>query len=292
MTQPNIADASRDALTVAAAQFAAGDDMEKNLAAIEEMTTTAVTRGAGIVVFPEAAMYAWDTPREALASVAADHGDTFVHSLRDIAGAAGVTIVAGMFAISAGPLPVNRLVAVDASGVRSAYDKAHLYDAFDYQESERVAVGPTFTDHSELGIFRLGGWTVGLLNCYDLRFPEMARLLTEQGVDILAVSSAWVTGPHKEAHWETLLRARAIENTCYVVAASQPPPISTGLSMVVDPLGLVAATCTGSHGLAMHRLDPMHLSRIRELVPSVRQRRYTVLPRDPEPPDADHPATR
>lgn len=274
MDETPASDGTDALLRVAAAQFAGGDDVSKNLVEIERLTMTAARRGAAVVVFPEAAMYAWNAPPEDLQAAAAQHRDAFTAGLVDVAAAAGVTVVAGMFAPAGGSRPVNRMVVVDAGGVITAYDKVHLYDAFAYRESDRVAAGPTFPDHSELGVFRHGPWVFGLLNCYDLRFPEMARLLVDRGVNVLVVSSAWVAGPHKEMHWDTLLRSRAIENTSYAVAASQPPPSSVGLSMIVDPLGLAAATCTQPEGLAVHDLDQAHLGRVRDLVPSVRQRRY------------------
>lgn len=267
---------SEAVVRVAAAQFAGGDDVSKNLVGIERLATAAARRGATVVVFPEAAMYAWDAPPEDLQTAAVRHADTFVEGLSGIAAATGVTIVAGMFAATHGRRPVNRMIVVGPGGVVTSYDKVHLYDAFHYRESDRVVAGPSFPDRTELGVFAQGPWVFGLLNCYDLRFPEMARLLVEHEVNVLVVSSAWVSGPHKEMHWDTLLRARAIENTCYVVASSQPPPASVGLSMVVDPLGLAAATCPHAEGLAMHDLDPTHLGDVRALVPSVRQRRYPI----------------
>ena len=273
-------------LTVAAAQFRAGEDVDKNLVVLEDLTAQAVSRGAELVVFPEAAMHAWEAPAHRLRAVADQDAPRFVDGLREICDASGATVVAGIFAPGHEGRPVNRLVAMDRTGVLATYDKVHLYDAFHYRESETVTAGRPRADHTELGTFTMGPWTVGMLNCYDLRFPEMARLLTQQGVNVLAVSSAWVFGPQKEMHWEILLRARAIENTAYVVASSQPPPVSTGLSMVVDPLGLVASTCTLDEGLALHTLDEGHLREVRELIPSLTQRHYTVHPRSNAPADS------
>lgn len=87
-----------------------------------------------------------------------------------------------------------------------------------------------------------------------------------------------MAGPYKEMHWETLLRARAIEKTCYVIAADQPPPASVRLSMIIDPFGLVVATCPTREGVAVHQLDPAHLREVRQTVPSLSNRRYRVVP--------------
>ena len=86
----------------------------------------------------------------------------------------------------------------------------------------------------------IAGWQVGLMTCYDLRFPELARLLVDAGAELLVLPAAWVAGPRKVDHWRTLVRARAIENTVYVAAAGQPGPRYSGHSLVVDPLDMVS----------------------------------------------------
>lgn len=269
---------SADTLGVAVAQFSAADDVEKNLRRIEELASAASGQGAEFVVFPEASMYAWEVSDDELAAAATEHYANFLDGISTVASAVGVTLIAGAFAPIPGGQPRNRMVVAGPDGaVQASYDKVHLYDAFSWRESDKVTAGPTYDDLSELCTVRLGGFTVGLMNCYDLRFPEMARALVDRGADVLVVSSAWVAGPYKEMHWELLLRARAIENTCYVLGSSQSPPASAGLSMIVDPFGLVAATCVDTEGLALHRLDPAHLRHVRETVPSLRHRRYRVV---------------
>ncbi len=129
----------------------------------------------------------------------------------------------------------------------------------------------------------MGGLRFGLLNCYDLRFPEMARALVDRGADVLLVGSGWVPGPLKELHWETLLRARAIENTCYVAAACQGAPASIGLSMIVDPNGQVAASVAGNEGIAAATLRAERLLSVRKVLPCLEHRRYAVVARHDEP---------
>ena len=136
-----------------------------------------------------------------------------------------------MFETSADPArPYNTLLVRGAAD--AAYRKIHLYDSFGYRESDALSPGdltPVLVD--------VAGFRVGLMTCYDLRFPELARLLVDRGAEVLVVPSAWVAGPRKVEHWRTLVRARAIENTVFVVAAAQPGPRYSGHSMVVDPLG-------------------------------------------------------
>lgn len=268
-------------MTSAVAQFAAGADVDKNVAGIKELTTRAAAAGAELVVFPEASMYAFDVPAAELAEAANTRADDFVTAMMDLAAREHVTMVVGMFSPTADGPPHNRMIVLGPDGrLQACYDKVHLYDAFAWRESDKVTAARTHPDLSELGIVDVGGFRLGLLNCYDLRFPEMARALAERAADVLVVSSAWVAGPHKERHWEILLRARAIENTCYVLGANQPPPNSAGLSMIVDPFGLIAGTCVDDEGLALHRLELTHLQQVREIVPSVSHRRYRVVAGD------------
>jgi predicted amidohydrolase len=139
--------------------------------------------------------------------------------------------------------PYNTLVVVDKHGLQASYRKIHLYDSFGYKESDRLLAGPV-----EPVLVDLGGFKVGLMTCYDLRFPELARELTKQGAELLVVPAAWVAGPGKVDHWRTLVKARAIENTVFVAAVGQPGPRYTGHSLVVGPDGtLLAEVGDGDH---------------------------------------------
>jgi predicted amidohydrolase len=159
----------------------------------------------------------------------------FADTLTRAADAAGTTAVAGMFETGPNPeRPYNTLLV--RGGASAAYRKIHLYDSFGYRESDRLTAGPLAPV-----VVEVGGWRVGLMTCYDLRFPELARALVDRGAEVIVVPAAWVAGPAKIDHWRTLLRARAIENTVYVAAAGQPAPRYCGTSLVVDPLGRVLA---------------------------------------------------
>jgi deaminated glutathione amidase len=153
-------------------------------------------------------------------------------------------------------------------GAVADYRKIHLYDSFGYRESDVLAAGKLTPV-----TFELAGFTVGVMTCYDLRFPELGRRLVDAGADVLVVPSAWVAGPRKVEHWTTLLRARAIENTVYVVGVGQPGPRYTGHSMVVDPLGDVVASTGDGPAVVRAELDPAAVLRARETNPSLANRR-------------------
>ncbi len=162
--------------------------------------------------------------------------------------------------------PFNTLVV--RGGAEASYRKIHLYDSFGYRESDRLTAGPL-----DPVVVDVAGLRLGLMTCYDLRFPELARLLVDAGADALVVPAAWVAGPRKVEHWRTLLRARAIENTVYVVAAAQPGPRYSGHSMVVDPLGDVLAEAGDGPEVVVAELDDETLATARATNPSLANRR-------------------
>lgn len=122
-----------------------------------------------------------------------------------------------------------------------------------------------------------GGLTLGLLTCYDLRFPELARALVDRGADTLVVPAAWVRGPLKEDQWTTLLRARATENTCFVLAAAQCGPAYVAASIVIDPSGVVVVARGPGEGLVTARVERSVVDEVRRRNPSLVNRREPRL---------------
>lgn len=116
-------------------------------------------------------------------------------------------------------------------------------------------------------IASVDGWRIGVMTCYDLRFPETARSLAARGADAIAVSAAWVRGPRKERHWEIMTAARALENTCYVLACGEAGTRTIGLSRVIDPLGEVVAAAGPQPTLITAELDRTVLDAARRELP-------------------------
>jgi predicted amidohydrolase len=186
-----------------------------------------------LVLLPEAFMRDFGAPSSDISAFAEPLDGPFVAALTDLAAATGATVVAGMFEVSDDPArPFNTLAVVGPDGLRASYRKIHLYDSFGYRESDRLAAGEV-----EQVLVDVGGVQVGLMTCYDLRFPEHARELVRRGAQLLVAPSAWVAGPAKVQHWRVLVAARAIENTAFVAAVGQPGPRYTGHSLVVGPAG-------------------------------------------------------
>ncbi|HSE10422.1 MAG TPA: carbon-nitrogen hydrolase family protein [Nocardioidaceae bacterium] len=222
-----------------------------------------------LVVFPEVMMRDFGKPGSDISEFAEDLDGPFVKRLTELAGRHEVTLVAGMFERSPDPgRPYNTLVVVDGTGPRAAYRKIHLYDSFGYKESERLLAGDI-----EPVVVEIGGLQVGLMTCYDLRFPELARALVDLGAELLVVPAAWVAGPGKVDHWRTLLKARAIENTVYVAAAAQPGPRYSGHSMIVSPRGEVLEA-DDSDRVVGSRVERGYLDEVRAENPSLANRRF------------------
>lgn len=114
---------------------------------------------------------------------------------------------------------------------------------------------------------QVGDIRVGLMTCYDVRFPEVARSLVVRGADLLSVPAAWVRGPGKEWHWEVMVTARALENTCYVAAVGECGPRNIGCSMLVDPMGVAVARAGSGPDLLFANVDKERMRATREVLP-------------------------
>ena len=224
-----------------------------------------VPEGADLVVLPEAFARDFGDPGSDLAPYAEELDGSFVTEVERVATERGTTIVAGMFE-QTGEAPYNTVVV--RGRAQADYRKIHLYDSFGYRESDVLAAGPI-----EPAVFDLDGTTVGVMTCYDLRFPELARRLVDAGAEVIVVPAAWVAGPRKVEHWTTLLRARAIENTVYVVGVGQPAPRYSGHSTVIGPLGDVLVEGGDDATVLSARLDPAAVAEARRTNPSLANRR-------------------
>ena len=250
-------------LSVTLVQEASGLDPAGNRARLHEL----VPSDSDLVVLPEAFARDFGEPGSDLSPYAEPQDGAFATELAAVAAQHNTTVVAGMFETSANPgRPYNTLLVRGAAA--AAYRKIHLYDSFGHQESKVLtagAVSPVLVD--------VAGFRLGLMTCYDLRFPELARVLVDHGADALVVPAAWVAGPRKVEHWRTLARARAIENTVFVVAAAQPGPRYSGHSLVVDPMGDVLAEAGEGAEVVRATLDRSVLEEARRTNPSLANRR-------------------
>ena len=252
-----------DQLRVRVHQWASGLDAGVNRARLAD----AVTPGADLVVLPEAFARDFGEAGSDVSGFAEPLDGPFGTELARVADEASCTAVAGMFEVAEDPeRPHNTLLVAGAA--RAAYRKIHLYDSFGYRESDRLTGGAP-----EPVVVDVAGWRVGLMTCYDLRFPELARLLVDDGAEVIVVPAAWLPGERKVEHWRTLLAARAIENTCFVIGAAQPEPRYCGHSAVLGPMGEVLAEAAGGEATLEVTLDRADLRATRRTNPSLTNRR-------------------
>jgi deaminated glutathione amidase len=261
----------------AAVQLTSTADRERNLATADRLTRAAAAAGAELVVLPEK----WSvlgTPEETVAGAEPFDGPA-LRWARATAGELGIDLLAGSIAerVAGREKGSNTSVHVGPDGeVRAVYRKIHMFDVDvagrAYRESQNEEPGDEVV-LSETA----GGVELGLTVCYDLRFPELYRILAVRGARIIVVPAAFTLTTTRD-HWEPLLRARAIENQAFVIAANQTGEHakgyrSGGRSMIVDPWGVVLAQAPDSETFITAELDLERQSEIRRTLPSLANRR-------------------
>ena len=261
-------------MKVAVAQTSPGIDVEANFETIRAFTARAAAAGAKLVVFPEeAALLADESIKPNFTEILQGMWGQFEELLAELAREHAVSIIAGGYEPRAEGQPFNTILAIGADGVEIArYHKLHTYDAFAYQESAYVTRGMELPP-----VIEVEGVKVGIANCYDVRFPELFRSLTDRGADVISLSAAWVSGKGKEMHWEVLTQARAIENVAWLLASGTVGDDSAGLSRVIDPLGNVVASANAhSEELLIATIDPERTRAAREMLPALDNRRIEL----------------
>jgi len=264
-------------LRVAAVQLNASADPAANLAVADRLTRAAAADGASLIVLPEK-WTAMGSEQELLAAAEPLHGPTLGWA-RETASELGVDLLAGSFLerVAGREKLANTSVHVDPHGeLRAVYRKVHM---FDVEVAGQVYRESALEDPGEEIVLSSTheGVSLGMSVCYDLRFPELYRVLAVEGALIVVVPAAFTLATTRD-HWETLLRARAIENQVFVIAANQfgPHPAgqhSGGRSMIVDPWGLVLAQAADGVGHVVADLDLESQREIRERLPSLANRR-------------------
>jgi predicted amidohydrolase len=253
------------------AQLGAGTDKVANLRLVSQLARTAAEAGSDLVAFPEFTMYDKKVVDPSFSVAAEPLDGAFVDGVRSVAAALHLTIVVGVVERNPdGDRPFNTLVAIDPDGsIVARYRKIHLFDSFGFRESDCI----TPSDSLQPVTFRSHDLTVGLMTCYDLRFPELGRALADAGAEVMLACSSWVPGPGKADQWSVLARARAIENACYFAAVSQIPPISIGRSLLADPMGVVLGELGEASEVAIFEVSASVVAEAREVNPALEHRR-------------------
>jgi predicted amidohydrolase len=263
----------------AALQMTSHPDLDRNLLEAEELIDLAVRRGAELVGLPENFAFLGKEEDKALkAQDIALYAEKF---LKTMAQRYQVTILGGGFPVPGSEDPqkaFNTAALFDPSGTeRVRYQKVHLFDVNvpdgnTYCESSTVIAGrslPPIFDSETLG-------KIGLSICYDVRFPELYRYLSQAGAEVLFIPAAFTAFTGKD-HWQILLQARAIENTTYVIAPAQTGNhyarrYTHGHAMIIDPWGVILADAGEKPGIAIAEINPSRLKQVRQQMPSLQHR--------------------
>ena len=278
------------AFTAGCIQFTAGPDPEANLRQVGELIRRAREAGADFIMTPEASNLI-ESGKRRRDKARREADDPFLAGMRDLARELGVWLLLGSLVIDPAGEPgavegeerlANRSFLLDSAGsVVARYDKIHMFD-IDLPGGE---------SYRESNAYRPGGQTVvaetpwgklGMSVCYDLRFPRLYRALAQAGADFVAVPSVF-TVPTGRAHWHVLLRARAIENGCFVFAPAQwgehtAGRKSYGHSLIVDSWGEVLADGGEEVGIVTAHIDPARIAEARRMVPSLTHDRAFTPP--------------
>ncbi|GAB4383116.1 MAG: carbon-nitrogen hydrolase family protein [Elainellaceae cyanobacterium] len=261
----------------AALQMNSQPNLDENLAQAEDLIELAVRQGAELVCLPENFSFLGDeSAKLAQVEAIAQRSEKF---LKTMAQRYQITLLGGGFPVSAETGKVhNTALLIGPGGDELArYEKVHLFDVNlpdgnTYKESQTVLAGvriPPVYPSKELG-------NLGLSVCYDVRFPELYRHLSQMGAEVLFVPAAFTAYTGKD-HWQILLQARAIENTCYVLAPAQTGKHyairqSHGHAMIVDPWGIILADAGDKPGVAIAAIEPSRLEQVRRQMPSLQHR--------------------
>lgn len=256
-------------MKVALGQFAVSHEWQRNAATCLDLFEQARRQGADLLVLPEGVLARDISDPDLVLRSAQPLDGPFLSRLLQASRGAQITLLLCVHVPAANGKVFNTLVALRDGKILAQYRKLHLYDAFSAKESANVLAGDALPP-----LLEVAGLKIGLMTCYDLRFPELARRLAVDGAEVLALPAAWVRGPLKEAHWEVLATARALENTCYLVATGECGERNIGHSMVVDPLGVVIARAAENPALLFAQLDPARIAHARKVLPVLLNRRF------------------
>jgi predicted amidohydrolase len=251
---------------VALSQITSSPSPDANLELVSEQVKKAAADGASVVLLPEATMACFGT---SLGPLAEPLDGPWASGVREVAAAHDVLVVAGMFTPAPDGRVFNTLLATGRDR-HVGYDKIHLYDAFGFQESRTVAPGDSLVVLAD----------VGLATCYDVRFPGLFTGLADKGASVVLLGASWGAGPGKVEQWELLVRARALDSTCWVVACGQADPgvlttapTGVGHSLVAAPDGSVLAAAGADPELLVVDLDLDRVAKTRENIPVLANRR-------------------
>jgi predicted amidohydrolase len=280
-----------DAFTASCIQFTSARDYEPNIRVVSDLVRRARDNGADFVLTPENTGLTEPNGRLRREKARDEANHPVLAALREVARETGVWLLIGSLAVDLSREPgtaagerrlANRSYLVDPGGaVVARYDKIHMFDV-DLSSGESYRESNAFRPGDRTVLAETPWGVLGMTVCYDLRFPQLYRSLAQAGADFLAIPSAF-TVPTGEAHWHVLMRARAIENGCFVFAPAQWGEHAEGRrtyghSLIVDPWGGMLADAGEGVGIVSARIEGDAIAKARRMVPSLRHDRPFTKP--------------
>jgi len=257
----------------ACVQVNASDNMAANIADASQMAREAALLGAELVLFPENVAMMTFGADNIRANAYAQDDHPAIPAFQALAQELDIWLHGGTLAVWVGDKIANRAFVFSPDGqIVATYDKIHMFDV-DLENGESYRESETFSPGDQKVLAQLPWGTMGLSTCYDVRFPYLYRALADEGATLLAVPAAF-TVPTGRAHWDVLLRARAIENGSYVFAPAQTGSHvgdrqTYGHSLIIDPWGEVLADAGEAPGFIIADIDPALVMHARTMVPSL-----------------------
>ncbi len=264
-------------MKIAIAQMTVDADWQRNIEQIEQAAAQSAAAGARLLVLPEGVIARDPDDNDYTAAQAQAWDGPFMTQLQAISARHRVALAGTVHLKTPEGGVGNFFVAFDGGELINSYQKLHPYDAFGAKESEHVTPGGRLPE-----IFELDGVKFAPIICYDLRFPDLSISLALAGADVIVCPAAWVKGPLKEHHWATLLTARALDTTSWVIGCGEISKRNVGCSRVVDPLGVTVAGVGSNPALFFVDVDLETVNQARAKLPVLANRRLQIGP-DPAP---------
>ncbi|MCL4327445.1 MAG: hypothetical protein M1149_03960 [Candidatus Thermoplasmatota archaeon] len=254
-------------ITVACVQMESASSVGANIQKSKDLMEIALQKKPEIVVFPEYQMLVpdyfkgnWDQVRK--------ESESFLTAMKEASSSISSGLLINYWEFS-GKRPYNSSLLIRSGDVKFRYRKIHLYDALKRRESDVYLHGDP-----EIAKFTIGGFTAGTEICYDIRFPELSYLMKNAGINLMFVQAGWYSGEGKQESWRSILRARAIENGAYVVAAAQCGSMFSGNSLIMDPYGNIISILEEGEGVVAGEIDTEIIRRYDTDYPLQNQQRF------------------
>lgn len=267
-------------MKVGIVQINVGTDKLANLAKLERQVRRLAAEGCDLVVLPEMAMFLTGKPSDMQAAAEGASDGVYPTTMANLARELGVNLHLGSFMERLGDTFFNTSIVFNRLGEQiGRYSKIHRFD-IDLPDGTSIRESDVVERGNAISVVEVEGFKVGLSICYDVRFPELFRALIDRGAEIIVVPAAFAFQTGAD-HWEVLLRARAIETECYVVAPAQVGTfdggkyLNFGHAMIVDPWGTIIAQVSNGEGCATATIDRDYMNTVRARIPLAKHR---VLP--------------